>query len=62
MAMGGVKAPAFIAFDDNRLQCEGRIGMSISGAVALYWPGSIVRIRFEGTRSKALLKDYNGQN
>ncbi len=61
-SVGGLKTSAYIAFDDNRLQYEGRIGMSRSGAAALYWSGSIVRIRFEGTRLKALLKDYNGQN
>lgn len=50
-----------VSFSDPHLQYEGRIGQK-NNAAELYWPGSAVRLRFEGTGIKALLKDYNGQN
>jgi hypothetical protein len=51
----------FIHFNDARIQYQGRVGM-MNEAAELYWSGTTVRIRFEGTGAKVLLKDYNGQN
>src|ERR1700754_2639664 len=54
-------AGKLIPFNDKHIQYEGRIGM-IPDAAELYWSGSTVRISFEGTGLKVLLKDWNGQN
>ncbi len=51
-----------IAFDDERIEYMGRIGMNEQGFAEIYWPGSSIKINFEGTSIKALLKDENGDN
>lgn len=51
----------FVAFNDKRLQYEGRIRQTPEAA-ELCWSGATVRLRFKGTHLKAQLKDYNGQN
>ncbi|OJU25940.1 MAG: hypothetical protein BGN92_10905 [Sphingobacteriales bacterium 41-5] len=55
------KQLGFVPFDDNHIQYEGRIEHKTDAAY-LYWPGSTVRIKFNGTAIKVLLKDFNGQN
>lgn len=50
-----------IPFNDKHIQYEGRVGIT-NDAAELYWSGTAVRICFEGTGLKVLLKDYNGQN
>ena len=60
-ALNAAGRKGFISFDDPHLQYEGRIGKK-NGVAEFYWSGSAVRLRFEGTGIKALLKDYNGQN
>jgi len=50
-----------ISFNDPKLQYMGRIGYQQDASV-LYWPGSSVRIDFEGTDLIAELKDEKEQN
>jgi hypothetical protein len=50
-----------VPFNDKHIQYEGRVGIT-HDAAELYWSGTTVRIRFEGTGLKVLLKDWNGQN
>ena len=52
----------FVPNNDPHIQYEGRIGMQRSDAYELYWPGTALRISFNGTGVKALLKDEKGQN
>jgi len=52
----------FIPFDDERIEYMGRIGMNEQGFAEIYWPGTSVKIHFEGDEMKALLKDENGEN
>lgn len=51
----------FIPYTDTHIQYEGRIGMK-GDAAELYWPGTALRINFNGTGVKALLRDEKGQN
>lgn len=51
----------FIPYTHTQIQYEGRIGMK-EDAAELYWPGTALRINFNGTGIKALLKDEKGQN
>lgn len=54
-------AKGFVPFNDAHLQYEGR--MTLDGeATTFCWPGSSVKLRFNGTGIKAVLKDFNGQN
>ena len=52
----------FIAFDDERIEYMGRVGMNERGFAVIYWPGSSIKIHFEGTEIKALIKDEHGKN
>ncbi|MEA1898544.1 MAG: electron transporter RnfD [Bacteroidota bacterium] len=52
----------FIAFDNERIEYMGRVGMNERGFAEIYWPGSSIKIHFEGTGIKALLKDEHGKN
>ncbi len=52
----------FTAFDDERIEYMGRVGMNERGFTEIYWPGSSIKIHFEGTGIKALLKDEYGKN
>lgn len=69
LGCGGVKKATdatgsngtFVAYNDKKIQYEGRTGQR-ADATELYWSGTTVRLRFEGTQVKAQLKDYNGQN
>lgn len=51
----------FIAYTDSHIQYEGRIGLK-NDAAELYWPGTTLRLNFNGTGIKALIKDEKGQN
>ena len=51
-----------IAFDDERIEYMGRVGMNERGFAEIYWPGSSIKIYFEGTGIKVLLKDEYGKN
>ena len=62
-AAGPVKQrTALIAFNDPRIQYEGRIDYSDPEAATLCWSGTTVRFRFSGTGVSVSLKDYSGQN
>ena len=50
-----------IGHNNPKLQYTGRIAHTDSAAV-LYWPGSAIRIDFEGTEVQAMLKDEKGEN
>lgn len=52
---------SFIAYTDSHIQYEGRIGLK-NDAAELYWPGTTLRLNFNGTGIKALIKDEKGQN
>jgi hypothetical protein len=44
------------------VECNGRVGLDSPGRVAIYWPGSSVRTKFDGTSLKAILRDQRGDN
>ena len=52
----------FIPFNDRHIQYEGRIEKDCGDATKLFWSGTTVRIRFQGTGLKALMKDQTGTN
>lgn len=56
-----VKPTTNFSFDNKFIQYEGRVGHTPEAA-ELYWSGTTVRLRFNGTGIKALMKDWNGQN
>lgn len=60
-ASAATSGEGFVAFNDERVQYEGRV-RETTEAAELCWSGTTVRLRFNGTVLKALLKDYNGQN
>ncbi len=41
---------------------NGRVGLDSPGVAAIYWPGSSVKTKFEGTSLKAVLRDQRGHN
>ncbi|WP_205958029.1 SGNH/GDSL hydrolase family protein [Flavivirga algicola] len=48
---------------DKNIVYEGRIGKNADHtAQEIYWSGSSIKINFEGTTVKAILKDENGKN
>ncbi len=51
----------FISFADPHIQYEGRVGLANKEAAELYWPGTTVRLVFEGTGITAFFKDSTGQ-
>ena len=51
----------FIKYDNLNLQFEGRIVYK-SDAAELSWPGTIVRLSFDGTGVSAILKDADTAN
>lgn len=53
---------ALIAFNDPRIQYEGRIDYADPEAATLCWSGTTVRVCFSGTGVRLLLKDYSGQS
>lgn len=59
---GGGNDTTFVLFSNSNIQYEGRVGLNKMEAAELYWSGTTVRISFEGTGIKALLKDLTGQN
>jgi hypothetical protein len=66
LACSGAKTTAgngqlFVAHNDKNIQYEGRVGM-MADAAELYWSGTTVTVRFEGTGLNVVLKDFNGQN
>ncbi|RDV15255.1 hypothetical protein DXT99_11390 [Pontibacter diazotrophicus] len=52
----------FVGFKDERLEYMGRVEMTKPEAAELYWSGTSVKVNFEGTGIKALLKDERGEN
>jgi len=56
-----IEARTFIPYNHTQIQYEGRVGVK-TDAAELYWPGTTLRINFQGTGVDALLKDEKGQN
>lgn len=52
----------FIPYNNSNIQYEGRVEVNNVDAAKLFWSGTTVRIRFNGTSLKALLKDQLGSN
>lgn len=48
--------------DHPFIQYTGRIDFSRPRAPRIFWPGTTVRVRFEGASIKAILKDEKGKN
>jgi len=46
----------------KQTQYEGRININNAGVAEIYWPGSSFKIKFKGTKLKAILRDEWGQN
>lgn len=51
-----------VSVNDKSLQYEGRIGFDDPTGAKIYWAGSSVTIRFNGTGLKAILKDERAHN
>ena len=47
---------------NNKIQYNGRIGMKNTGVAEIYWPGSSIKTRFNGTSLQATLRDQKGFN
>lgn len=52
----------FIAYDNAKIQYEGRVEVTPKVGAYLYWPGTAVRVKFEGTGVKAFLQDFSTNN
>jgi carbohydrate esterase-like protein/GDSL-like lipase/acylhydrolase family protein len=52
----------FVPYSDSHIAYEGRIDTSRVQAADLYWPGSSIKINFEGESIEALLKESKGEN
>lgn len=48
--------------DKDYTQYTGRIEKNIGGITQLYWPGTSIKTKFNGTMLKAVLKDEKGRN
>ena len=52
-----------VDFDDKEVYYEGRVQQNEKiGATEIYWPGSSVSLKFEGTLISAVLEDEKGEN
>lgn len=52
-----------VDFDDKKVYYEGRVQQNEKiGATEIYWPGSSVSLKFEGTTISAVLDDEKGEN
>ena len=54
--------PVVINPDNVNIEYMGRMNVTNSIVKEIYWPGSSIKIKFEGTSVKALLKDEYGKN
>lgn len=52
----------FIGFKNNNIQYTGRVNLNQDSAAVIYWPGTSIKINFNGTGIKVLLKDSKGDN
>ncbi len=56
------KIETLVRFDNPNLTLDGRIGKKDTTNAQLFWAGSSVTIKFNGTGVNALLKDEKGKN
>ncbi len=49
-------------YNDVNIQYEGRVDIKQQDGAYLYWPGTAVRMKFQGTGVKALLQDFSSNN
>jgi len=61
LTLSGCEKSLTVAYNDPRVSYSGRIDTSGNSAI-LVWPGSSVRINFEGEKVYALMQDEEGQN
>lgn len=53
---------AYLAFDSDKIQFTGRVDFSSDSAAIIYWPGTSIKINFEGSEVEALIMDEEGSN
>ena len=46
-----------VAFDNSKIQYEGRVAKKQGDATYLFWPGTTIRIHFKGTTVKVIMQD-----
>ncbi len=51
-----------ISWQDNHIRKMGRINEKGPDHAVLYWPGTSLKIRFEGEKAEVLLQDQHGNN
>jgi hypothetical protein len=56
------KQELFVEYSNSQIEYSGRIDSSEMKSAELYWPGSSIKINFEGSSLFALMKDENGDN
>ncbi len=52
----------FLSFNSEKIQYTGRVNFSTDSLAVIYWPGTSIKINFEGSEVKALLNDEKGLN
>ncbi|MCF8379501.1 MAG: electron transporter RnfD [Bacteroidales bacterium] len=52
----------YIPFNHPNIQYTGRVNLDSDSSAIVYWPGTSIKINFEGREVKALIKDENGRN
>jgi len=62
LVIGCQKSSQFIDYKNNRIDYMGRINFTDSSGAEIYWSATTIKLNFEGTTVKALLKDENGDN
>ena len=51
-----------VAYSDPRIAYEGRIDTTRIDAAELYWPGTSIKINFQGASVEALIRESRGDN
>lgn len=56
------QSPQFIDYKNENIEYSGRMTFTDTSGVEMYWSASSIKLNFNGTTVKALLKDENGNN
>lgn len=56
------QSPQFIDYKNDQIEYMGRHTFTDTSGAVIYWSGSSIKLNFNGTTIKALLKDENGEN